>query len=370
MTTVELQSRIRGCVLGAALGDAIGAPFEFRPPGEQICQDGSPWIDYVHAFTGDTGPHGVWQSPAPPGTGTDDTRYNWLFIELAAELQRMPSAEELAGRFLEVYERPASFFPKHPELAMSQFEAWEGVCRGRLGQRSSLHPGVPPEVLRDRSIGLNYPTLIGLITCTSAGLLFPGRPEEAYKAAFMTDFIDTGYARECVAILASAISMAVVGRTEVDDILHAALNLDPFALGGPFGGPFARDTLRVFMQAERDSSTPENLAESLSRELAGFHPFDPVRTLAIAFAAVTSAPSDAFTAILIAANQRAIDECGNPSRFLDIDCYAAVAGALSGAITGTAALPPAMLAQVVRSNKTVYGFDLSGSIDRLIERGL
>lgn len=368
MTTVERQSRIRGCVLGAALGDAIGAPFEFRLPGDQVYRAGRPWIDDLHPFTGEIGPHGVWRSPAPPGTGTDDTRYNWLFIELAAELKRMPSAEEMAGRILEVYERPASFFPQHAELAMSQFEAWEGVCRGRLGQLSSLHSGVPADVLRDRSIGLNYPTLIGLIACTSAGLLFPGRPEEAYQAAFMTDFVDIGYARECVAILASAISMAVVGWGEVDDILHAALDLDPFDLGGPFGGPFARDCLRVFLQAERDSSTPEKLAESLSRELARFHPFDPLRTLAIAFAATSSAPADAFTAILIAANHRAFDASGDPGRFLDIDCYAAVAGALSGALTGTAGLPEAMLAQVVRSNHAVHGFDLLESIDRLIER--
>jgi hypothetical protein len=280
----------------------------------------------------------------------------------------MPSAEELAVRFLEVYERPAVFFPEHPELAMSQFEAWEGACRGELGQKSSLHSGVPPAVLRNRSIGVNFPTLIGPVTCTSAGLLFPGRPADAYRAAFMTDFVDLGYARECVAILASAISMAVTGRADVDDILQAALDLDPFDLGGPFGGPFARDTLRVFLQVERDRSTPEELAESLSRDLAGLHPFDPVRALAIAFAATSAAPRDAFTAILIAANHRAIDESGDLGGFLDVDCYACVTGALSGAITGTGTLPLTMLAHVVRSNDEVYGFDLLGSTDRLIER--
>jgi ADP-ribosylglycohydrolase len=368
MTEAGLHSRIHGCVLGAALGDAIGAPFEFRLPMDQVSRAGSPWIDALHPFTGEVGPHGIWRSPAPPGTGTDDTRYNWLFLELAAELRRMPSAKELAGRFLEVHERPASFFPEHPELATSQFEAWEGVCQGQLGQKSSVHPGVPPDILRDRSIGLNFPTLMGLITCTSAGLLFPGRPADAYRAAFMTDFVDLGYARECVAILASAISMAVTGRADVDDILEAALDLDPFDLGGPFGEPFARDSLRAFLQVGRDCSTPEDLAESLSRDLARLHPFDPVRTLAIAFAATSAAPTDTLTAILIAANHRAVDEAGNLGGFLDVDCYATVAGALSGAMTGTGTLPLTMLADVVRGNTEVYGFDLLESIDRLIER--
>ncbi len=53
----------------------------------------------------------MWVDTAPVGTGTDDVRYNYLFMELAVELGRMPSDRELAQRLLDVYERPEDFFP-------------------------------------------------------------------------------------------------------------------------------------------------------------------------------------------------------------------------------------------------------------------
>ena len=52
-----------------------------------------------------------------------------------------------------------------------------------------------------------------------------------------------------------------------------------------------------FLQVERDRSTPEELAESLSRDLARLHPFDPVRTLAIAFAATSATPTISSTSV-------------------------------------------------------------------------
>ena len=54
----DLRDRVVGCVLGLALGDALGAPFEFRRR-EEI-------PDPLPAFEPDG-------SGSPPGTGTDDT---------------------------------------------------------------------------------------------------------------------------------------------------------------------------------------------------------------------------------------------------------------------------------------------------------
>ena len=104
----SLFSRIRGCILGAALGDAAGAPFEFRPIEFVVEKLGGEWIDGLYPFEGEPGSHGVWASPAPAGTATDDTRYNWVVLELAAELGRAPSAEDLARRSIDVWERPGS----------------------------------------------------------------------------------------------------------------------------------------------------------------------------------------------------------------------------------------------------------------------
>ena len=326
------------------------------------------WIDGLYPYKREARPHAVWQSEAPPGTGTDDTRYNWLFLELASELRRMPTAEEIAARYLEVYENPKAFFATSPDLASTQFKNWEGACRGCLGQSSKHHPGVPPEVLRDRSIGLNYPTLIGLITLTSVGLLFPGKPGEAYKAAFHADFIDVGYARECVAVLAGAISAAVCSEgRDMPAVLATAAALDPYDLGGDFGGPFAVENIRAFLQVSREETTPQMLAEQLSRELAHLHPFDPYKTLAIAFAASALAEDNPLAAILVAVNHRGVADSGDLSGFQDIDCYAAVTGALAGASAGVDAFPQDMIHRVIESNRTVYGFDLAKSVDHFVK---
>ena len=110
MHSDALASRIRGSILGAALGDAVGAPFEFRPIDDVVSRLGCEWIDSAYPYEGGIGAHGVWQTPAPAGTSTDDTRYNWLMLELAAELGRVPTAEDLARRDIEVYEEPDRFF--------------------------------------------------------------------------------------------------------------------------------------------------------------------------------------------------------------------------------------------------------------------
>jgi hypothetical protein len=96
----DLESRVRGCVLGAALGDAVGGPFEFGPVQRAAARTASPWIDGLCPYEIAPSLHGVWGAQPPAGTGTDDTRYNWLFLELAVELGRMPTGRDLAGRFL------------------------------------------------------------------------------------------------------------------------------------------------------------------------------------------------------------------------------------------------------------------------------
>jgi ADP-ribosylglycohydrolase len=380
----DLKSRVRGCVLGAALGDAVGGPFEFGSAERAPAQMGQPWIDGLYPYEIAPSPHGVWGAQPAAGTGTDDTRYNWLFLELAVELGRMPTGRDLAGRFLEIYQGPEALFPGHAALARKQFAHWEGVCRGYLGQTSELYPGLPPDVLLARSLGLNFPILSGLITLTSAGLLFPGRPEDAYQAAFRAAFYDIGYAREAVALLAAAISMALAGDGDPQVLFDRVVALDPLHLGGEFSAPFVKEHLASFSSVVGDSRVADNgvaangagskadqeVARALSAAFRSFHPFDPFRTLGVAFLSVLAAGGDALRSILVAANHVGLDERGSPTRYEDIDCYAGIAGAWAGAIGGAEALPAAMVGQVVRSNKAIYGFDLETTVERFVDRFL
>ena len=129
-----------------------------------------------------------------------------------------------------------------------------------------------------------------------------------------------------------------------------------------------KEKLPAFLDAAPDGCTAPQLAEYHSRELGGIHPFDPFKTLAIAFSAVRSAPDRPLEAILIAANHRGIDAEGQLGRYEDIDCYGCVTGALAGALAGDEAFPPTLLEQVVDSNREVYGFDLDDTIRRFSRR--
>ena len=359
---VTLEDRIRGSVYAQALGDALGAPFEFAEPDAVEKRTGEKWIDDLHVFEGQVGPHGVWRGGTPAGTGTDDVRYNWLFMELAIELGRVPDGREVARRFLDVFERPGDFFAGYDELARGQFEMWEGVSRGYLGDVSPRYPGVSAEALATRSVGLNYPTMAGLLALPSLGLLFAGDAEGAYRAAYGAAFFDVGYAREATALLAAGQALALEGmeaRVLVDELLA----LDPLCLGGYFGGPFIAEQMPRLLAKARGKQGPE-LAELLARELRYFSVFDPYRALAIACAALLAHPADPWTALQIAANQGDLDGDGRWRRYADIDCYAGIAGALVGAQWGIGALPAARVEQVLAANRAVYGCDLEQTVAR------
>lgn len=371
MTTASLESKIRGCVLGAALGDALGGPFEFGPLERVPALTGGDWIDGLYPYERASGPHGVWGLPGgglpPAGTATDDTRLNWLFLELANRLECMPSARDLATRYLEIYEQPDIVFPGHAAITWKQFEHWEGACRGYLGQTSELYPGLTPDVLLARSLGLNFPILSGLIAFTWAGLLFPGQPEEAYEASFRADFYDIGYAREAVALLAAAISIAIAEEITPQALYERIVTCDPLHLGGEFSEPFVVGHLPQYYPLVADPQPDQATAWALSVAFRNYPAFDPFRTFAVALLAVLAAEGNPMRSILIAVNHVGINAHGKPVRYEDIDCYGCIAGALAGALSGVEAFPPALLAQVAESNRAVYGLDLEGTIARTIE---
>lgn len=81
----DLRERVVGCVLGLALGDALGAPFEFRR------REAIP--DPLPAFE-------LGWSGLPPGTWTDDTAMARNLWRSLAEHRRLDPAD-VVGRHLE-----------------------------------------------------------------------------------------------------------------------------------------------------------------------------------------------------------------------------------------------------------------------------
>ena len=359
MTSANYESCVRGAVMGVPLGDAVGAPFEFRSKRWVIDTTGGDWIDGLYHSELGPDPYGVWEKHTPPGTGTDDTRLNWVFLNLASDLGRMPTWRELGDRFAQVGNDPGDFFPSHPELAKGQFGRWES----RVAEATSFNP--------DSRSGVSYPGLGGLITLTCAGLLFPGQPDEAYLAAYRADFFDIGYAREAVAVLAGAISLALTEDLSPVELMYKAAALDPLGIGHSYGGrPYVRTTLPLTVAKFADSRDDYQAARDISHTLVGYYPYDAFKTLAVAVSAVLATDADPWRSILVAVNHTGRDVYGNldDENYQDIDCYGAIAGALAGAISGVEAFPPDALSQVTESNKSINDIDLDETIQRFLER--
>jgi len=365
MSNDDVRDRILGCVVGATIGDAIGGAFEFQDADFIKQRIGKDWIDDMYPYKNVApAPHYMWKQDAPAGTGTDDTRYNHIFIEAALAHGRNITSRDFAQAIIERYENPEKFYPKAAEMARENFADWNGVCCGHLGIESALHPGVPPEVLANTSLTMDFPTLVGMLMLASAGLLHIGEPEEAYRHAYLLDFMDIGYAREAVAMFAGAVSMLAAGM-ELRTAVNNAMQLNPFNFGGLFGGPTMVENVPRAKTLTRGSKDDHDLVQNLAHAFAGKHVFDPVEHVSVAFASLLFTGGDARRSILIAANHRIIDEEGNLVRFRDNDCTAYFAGALVGSYCGLKGLPADWVENVIAANRALYGIDLIENAEKL-----
>jgi ADP-ribosylglycohydrolase len=367
MSYEEIRDRTLGCIAGATIGDAIGGAFEFQVADFIMERIGADWIDDMYSYEDvEPGPHFIWQKDAPAGTGTDDTRYNHAFIETVLRHGVGITSRDLATALIDRYEAAEKYYPDTPEMARGNFADWSGVCHGHLGRESPLHPGVPPQVLANTGLRMDFPTLVGMLMLASAGLLHIGDPEQAYRHAYLLDFMDIGYAREAVGLFAAIVSSLTAGK-ELRAALDEAIRLNPFDLGGIFGGPSMVENLPRAKTLARASKDDRDLVQNLAGAFAMRHPFDPVDHLSVAVAALYFTAGDARRSILIAANHRIIDEEGRLVRFRDNDCSAYFTGALVGSYCGLSGLPSDWVSKVVDSNRRLYGIDLIENAEKLFE---
>ena len=109
-TDLTLQDRARGCAVGAAVGDALGMPLEFKPP--------RPSDDLVREMIA---------GRIPAGTFTDDTEMALALADSLLE-QTPLDASDLAYRFVEWFRSSPSDIGLHTRSVlarMAQGEFWD-----------------------------------------------------------------------------------------------------------------------------------------------------------------------------------------------------------------------------------------------------
>lgn len=276
--------RFAGCLLGLAVGDALGAPYE-----------GLTGFDIFHGFGP---PAAVVKNPSGDTLYyTDDTE---MMIGVAETLGACGTIDEaqLVRSFAQNY---------HPERGYGQGarKVLERMCRGRdwRALAATVFPG--------GSFGNGAAMRVAPV-----GLLFAGNPDEVWRqaeaSALPTHTHPVGI--EGAQVLALAVALLV--RTEVFD-------------------------RKAFYRALRARAVTEEFRWHL-RVAARLRPGDPVsglgstlhahRSVVTALACFANTPGDFEAAVGLAIG------LGD-----DTDTVAAMTGALVGAFAGTAAVPPGLL---------------------------
>lgn len=137
---IAINNRITGALVGLAIGDALGAPFENLDSQEiaSMIQDGS--LDYV----------GGGSLNYRPGQGTDDTELALLVSTSLIEQQKLDMAD--ISRKLVIWGKTQSFLGPSTGTGLRALES--GVHFRKAGNTSSASSGCLPRCV---PIGLVFP---------------------------------------------------------------------------------------------------------------------------------------------------------------------------------------------------------------------
>lgn len=324
----RLFSRIYGGLVGGAIGDAMGGPVEGLDYHEIERLFGR--VEELLPYRKPPAEHA--QFTNHPGSVTDDTRMSLLHCRALLDADGEPTRGDLARTFVDYYHRH--------EGRLERAFVEEYYLASIYGERKLIYGGQPT----NGAIMGNAPL----------GLVHPADPEAAFAVAFELAFITDGYAKESSAIGAAAVAAAMrPGATVtslIDDALAAARR---FRREGPlwtetmttfawarFEGFTNQDLIGVAVAAAEEHRDVFAIRETLYPRLA-VSPLgsEAAQTLAVALGMLTAAEGDFATAVIGAVNYGR-----------DNDSYAAVAGAIAGALGGVEAIPSGWVDTVREAN--------------------
>jgi ADP-ribosylglycohydrolase len=307
-TLQDFKRRARGSLIGAAIGDAMGAPCEGL--SSQVIRER---YGTITDFLSDS------------SVGTDDTDFTlfnaWMLIQHGIQITSEQVAAEwrdklLSGRY---FYRPGGF---------SDVISTRNLREGLL----------PPQ-----SGGFNHQMWSDgvAMAISAAGIISAGRPEQAAHLATVLGTVSNGrdgiYAAQAVA---AAISMAMVGATPKTMLDAAQANV-------PADSWTYRALERARATVEKYATLDEKLA-ALEREVVvSWYPWADLATEAVPVALAVFAASEGNF-------RRAVTAGVSMGR--DADTIGAIVGSLAGAYAGEDAIPDTWRERVQVSTGACIGF--------------
>lgn len=363
LTESELYDKVFGMLVGAAIGDALGAPTEMWSREGIELEYG--FVEGLDSMIRETSPEGIWKANLPAGGTTDDTRWKKLVVEflltqkgdqlnpkqfashiLSEYKKSLSQLKELEGTDPEPYERALMEASWLSEWAKVSEPLVDGNVQGYSDSLSKFYGG---EMV-----------CAGLLYAPVLGIYFPGDPEKAYRETYRLALFDLGYARDLSALAGAMTAVGMKENATKKDLL-AALRLDPEGffqsrLVGRTAYKLLREALSISQESHRLDSLPDAMKKGSPALDYAYQQLDkrqqdmPFHAGEIYLQALTAMIYSDFdfknTLIFLTNYGR------------DNDTTAALAGGILGAWYGFGKLPEAERNKVLKVNKEMLGIDL------------
>lgn len=343
----DLQSRVLGCLAGAAVGDALGAPTETRTP-EQIRQRYGGWVeDIVPPW--DTN----WRDARPlapfyqgDGRITDDTLMSQLIIEVYLEKRDHLDAYDMARLLI-----PRLIGEKRwiPEMDVDALPLQRFFLSIKWIVLRLYYGHVEP---REAGVG-NMMDCGAAIYAAPIGAVNAADPEAAYREAIdVTGAHQCSYAREAAGVLAAAVAAAMAPGATTDSVVDTCLRL------AKDGTKLAIESVCTEAQNHEHWSAPRAFTslrsavekyDTMGDDYTDLSPLEARRPSRVH--SIEEVPMA--LGMFVMAKGRYVDSVlGGVNYGRDSDSIASMGGALSGAMQGLNAVPADWLQQISQASRT------------------
>jgi ADP-ribosylglycohydrolase len=328
MQETQLFSKIYGAMIGGAIGDALGGPVEGMHYREIAQRHGV--VDRFLPYPKEPSEHA--QFTNHPGSYTDDTRLHLILCQAVIDAGGDVSRGDFARALANYYHGSST--------RLERSFAEEYYLKGLYGARKLVFGG--------------QPTNGAIMGNAVVGLVHPAEPKAAFATAFELAYITDGYAKESAAMNAAAVAAAMRPGATIAGVIQEML-----ATAAWFRreGPLWTETVRTREWARFEGRANDELVtraveiaqqhkdglaireELYDRLLVSPLGSEAAQTLAVALAMVVAADGDFRLSVVGAVNYGR-----------DNDSYAAVAGAIAGALNGASAIPAEWIETVQQAN--------------------
>ncbi len=337
-----LYSKVRGCLYGGAIGDALGAPPEWRTPAEIRQRYG--WItDFVEG----------WDGPSPLGKGegryTDDTHMirilSQIYVEQASHLDVYRFAKEIVPPIAE-QPRYVPEYGKDMLLIDRLFypEKWL-FMRLRLANADPRIGGVGNMVNCGAAM---YASPVGIINACD--------PVNAYREAIeIFSAHQQSYGLEAAGVMAASVAEAFRPEATVDSVIDTALNLAKegthAAIAAVVNCARNQTDWKSAIGPLRDAMRPyDGSAEDRNDRGNGSDDWNPSRTHSIEEVPI------ALGFLVVTGGDFEQSVFGGANYGRDCDSIAGMAGSIAGALHGVTAIRDEWIEQINEANR----IDMSG----------